>query len=404
MDQSKGTIYLRDNAWYKMENVVKMGISSTVKNRNTTYITGEIERGEYILIVEIPLEKMKILDKCLKMYFKQYHVYKGGGTEFYNRCIIDLIEPYLQQINMEYKILTKEEINVTNRSDRVSNIPNITKVKQVFNHLNVQKVIQKYKTKKTAENSPFYCKDCCCGFDRIQHYNYHLESNKHKKRISTETTLHICSICQKGFSYLSNLSRHRSKCRENQAKEVEEIEIPKMDLAAEIQDLRRSIEEIKKSRAEDIKQKKVEAIKKNKNITCPNSFGNENLDYITDKDILDCMNKNYSSIILLLIEKIHYDPEHPENNNVQIPNIKLPYVKIMNIKLEWELRKKKDIFHSMVENAYNILCNKFHELDVNKQQQFLDFQEKYKNMNKQTIKNININIECLILNNRRKCK
>ena len=182
MDQSKGTIYLRDNAWYKMENVVKMGVSSTVKNRNTTYITGEIERGEYILIVEIPLEKMKILDKCLKMYFKQYHVYKGGGTEFYNRCIIDLIEPYLQQINMEYKILTKEEINVTNRSDRVSNIPNMTKVKQVFNHLNVQKVIQKYKTKKTAENSHFYCKDCCCGFDRIQHYNYHLESNKHKKR------------------------------------------------------------------------------------------------------------------------------------------------------------------------------------------------------------------------------
>jgi hypothetical protein len=296
---------------------------------------------------------------------------------------------------MEYKILTKEEINVTNRSDRVSNIPNATKVKQVFNHLNVQKVIQKYKTKKMAENSPFYCKDCCCGFDRILHYNNHLESNKHKKRISKETTIHLCSICQKGFSYLSNLSRHRSKCRENQAKEVEEIEIPKMDLAAEIQDLRRSIEEIK--------QKKVEVIKKNKNTTCPNSFGNENLDYITDKDILDCMNKKYSSIILLLIEKIHYDPEHPENNNVQIPNIKLPYVKIMNIKLEWELRKKKDIIHSMVENAYNILCNKFHELDVNKQQ-LLDFQEKYKNMDKPTIKNININIECLILNNRRKCK
>jgi len=179
---------------------------------------------------------------------------------------------------------------------------------------------------------------------------------------------------------------------------------PIMDLAAEIQDLRRRVEEIKKSREEEIKQKKVEVIKKNKNTTYPNYFGNENLDYITDKDILDCMNKKYSSIIPLLVEKIHYDPEHPENNNVQIPNIKLPCVKIMNIKLEWELRKKKDIIHSMVENAYNILCNKFYELDVNKQQQFLDFQEKYKNMNKQTIKNININIECLILNNRRKCK
>ena len=396
MDQSKGTIYLRDNAWYKMENVVKMGISSTVKNRNTTYITGEIERGEYILIVEIPLEKMKILDKCLKMYFKQYHVYKGGGTEFYNRCIIDLIEPYLQQINMEYKILTKEEINVTNRSDRVSNIPNMTKVKQIFNHLNVQKVIQKYKTKKTAENSPFYCKDCCCGFQRKPNYDYHLNTTKHKSRISQQNKpSFLCSICNKSFLHSSSLSRHKTNCKK------EEIVVPKMDLATEVQDLRRRVEEIKKSMAEDIKKNKVEVIKKN--TTSPNYFGNENLDYITDKDILDCMNKIYASIPLL-VEKIHFDPEHLENNNVQIPNIKLPYVKIMNIKLEWELRKKKDIIHSMIENAYNILCNKFNELDVNKQQQFRDFQEKYKNRDTHTIKDINMKIECLILNNRRKCK
>ena len=394
MDQSKGTIYLRDNAWYKTENVVKMGVSSTVKNRNTTYITGEIERGEYILIVEIPLEKMKILDKCLKMYFKQYHVYKGGGTEFYNRCIIDLIEPYLQQINMEYKILTKEEINVTNRSDRVSNIPNMTKVKQVFNHLNVQKVIQKYKTKKTAENSPFYCKDCHCCSKTLQHYKYHLESNKHKKRISTENKdLHICTICQKGFSYLSNLSRHRSKCRENQAKEVEEIEIPKMDLAAEIQDLRRSIEEIKKNREEEIR----------KNTISVNCFGNENIDYITDNDILDCMNDINVSIPKLL-KKIHFDPEHPENNNVRIPNKKLPHAEIMNSKSEWELISKKDTIHSMVETAYNILCKtfqeKYHELDVNTQQNFRDFQEIYRD--KRTIRDIKSKVDFLILGNTRK--
>ena len=395
MDQSKGTIYLRDNAWYKMENVVKMGISSTVKNRNNAYITGEIERGEYILIVEIPLEKMKILDKCLKMYFKQYHVYKGGGTEFYNRCIIDLIEPYLQQINMEYKILTKEEINVKNRSDRVSNIPNMSKVKQVFNHLNVQKVIQKYKTKKTSENSPFYCKNCCCGFDRIQHYKYHLESNKHKIRISTDNKLHLCTICQKGFSYLSNLSRHRTKCRENQAKEVEEIEIPKMDLAAEIQELRRSIEEIKKSREEEIL--------KNQNKVTVNCFGNEKLDYITDNDILDCMNDIHLSIPVLL-EKIHFDPEHPENNNVRIPNKKLPHAEIINSKSKWELISKKDTIHSMVETAYNLLCKtfqeKYHELDVNMQQNFRDFQEIYRD--KRTIRDIKNKVDFLILGNTRK--
>ena len=32
MNQLKGTIYLRDNAWYKMENVIKMGIATFVKD------------------------------------------------------------------------------------------------------------------------------------------------------------------------------------------------------------------------------------------------------------------------------------------------------------------------------------------------------------------------------------
>ena len=127
MNESKGTIYLRDNAWYKMENVIKLGISSFAKDRSNTYITSEVVRGEYISVIEIPLDKMKLLDKYLKSYFKLYNIYKGGGTEFYNRCIIDLIEPYLKKINIEYKVLTKEEILLMNRCERFRNI-------SLFNH------------------------------------------------------------------------------------------------------------------------------------------------------------------------------------------------------------------------------------------------------------------------------
>ena len=149
MNQPKGTVYLRDNAWYKMENVIKMGIASFAKDRSNTYITGEVERGEYICVIEIPLDKMKMLDKYLKLYFKSYHIYKGGGTEFYNRCIIDLIEPYFQKLNIEYKFLTKEEIILLNRCERVRNIPNINKIKNIFNQLKIKNIIQKYKNKKT---------------------------------------------------------------------------------------------------------------------------------------------------------------------------------------------------------------------------------------------------------------
>ena len=149
MNYPKGTIYLRDNAWYKMENLIKMGITSFAKDRSNTYITGEVERGEYICVVEIPLYKMHIIDKMLKSYFKPYHIYKGGGTEFYDRVIIDdFIELYLKQLNIEYKVLTKEEINLINRCERLRNLPNIDKIKNIINKLNIKKFIQKLKNKR----------------------------------------------------------------------------------------------------------------------------------------------------------------------------------------------------------------------------------------------------------------
>ena len=177
MNQLKGTIYIRDNAWYKMENVIKMGIATFAKDRSNTYITGEVERGEYICVIEITLDKMKFIDKCLKHYFKSFHIYKGGGTEFYDRCIIDLIEPYFKNINIPYKILTKEEINLMNRCERVRNIPNVDKVKKVFNQLKIKNIIQNYKIKRSKKNS------ISDSNNIVNELSYIIEPNNHQQYI-----------------------------------------------------------------------------------------------------------------------------------------------------------------------------------------------------------------------------
>ena len=148
MNQPNGTIYLRDNSWYKMEKVIKMGIASFAKDRSNTYITGEVTRGEYKLVIEIPLDKMRILDTYLKSYFKQYNINKGGGTEFYDRCIIELIEPCLKNLNINYRVLSKEEIYAMERCERFRSIPNRDKLKTIFNQLNIKNIIQKLKNKR----------------------------------------------------------------------------------------------------------------------------------------------------------------------------------------------------------------------------------------------------------------
>jgi superfamily II DNA or RNA helicase len=147
----KGFIYLRDNNWWQKENVVKMGITTFAKDRNNTYITSEIERGEYICLIEISLDKMKILDKVLKTYFKVHNIYKGGGTEFYDRCIIDLLVPYLNDTNITFKVLTKDEMNSINRCDRIKNLPNIEIVKKLLNTINIKNIIKQYKSKRAKK-------------------------------------------------------------------------------------------------------------------------------------------------------------------------------------------------------------------------------------------------------------
>jgi len=132
-----GTIYLRDNDWFEREGVIKMGIASFAKDRSSTYITGEVVRGQYIVVIEIPIQKMKLVDIYLKVHFKKYNIYKGGGTEFYDRAMIPLLLPYIQSLNMEYKVLSKEEILFMNRCERIK-----PKIKHLFNKLSVQKIKQ----------------------------------------------------------------------------------------------------------------------------------------------------------------------------------------------------------------------------------------------------------------------
>lgn len=117
----KGYIYLRDNAWYRTENAIKLGIASNIKDRASTYVTGEIVRGEFIRVFAVPYDKMRIVETCLHRYLSKFHIGdKGGGTEFFTRDIIDMVEPLLRSMSsLEFHSLTKEECDLLDRTARI---------------------------------------------------------------------------------------------------------------------------------------------------------------------------------------------------------------------------------------------------------------------------------------------
>ena len=54
----------------------------------------------------------------------------------------------------------------------------------------------------------------------------------------------------------------------------------------------------------------------NNNTININNYGDENLKHLRSKDFANLLSGIYSAVPKL-IEKIHFDPEHPENQNIK---------------------------------------------------------------------------------------
>jgi hypothetical protein len=106
--------------------------------------------------------------------------------------------------------------------------------------------------------------------------------------------------------------------------------------------------------------------------------------------------------IPLLVKVLHFDKDHPENNNIKITNKKLPYATVMGENKKWKTVDKKDAIENMMNNGYNLLDEKYdenkEELSAFKQQCFEVFQEKYVNDDKKVKKQIKTEVELMVIN------
>ena len=118
----KGYIYIRTNEWYELKEVYKVGITTSIKDRNNSYITGEIIRGNFLKIFELDVNdnQLKYIDKIIKSKFKKLNIYIDGGTEFYDKIIIDKIDEFLLKNNIKFKLVNEDELNRLNRKTNKS--------------------------------------------------------------------------------------------------------------------------------------------------------------------------------------------------------------------------------------------------------------------------------------------
>ena len=116
-------------------------------------------------------------------------------------------------------------------------------------------------------------------------------------------------------------------------------------------------------------------------------FGNENLSYISDDIFKSILGRGFKSVEEL-VDHSHFHPDHPENHNIYIANIKNDYVVIYDGK-KWNINKKEDVFEDIIYAKSDFLCMKFKELmnqmtetDIKKFTNFINQRDEDKTMNK----------------------
>ena len=272
-------------------------------------------------------------------------------------------------------------------------------------------------SKLMLSNKPHVCLQCDISFRTEKSLQTHFSTKRHRNKmikISPPSDF-ICCSCGNSYSCRQSLHIHRKSCSDNHittsvTDQIEQLQNTVMEERKQHQlerdELRAQIALLldkystgnTTTNSHNNSNNKIE----NQNITINiNAFGNENLDYIDDKAITECISRVYKSIPSLL-EKIHFDPEHPENHNIKITNKKLPYASVMGNNKKWKTVDRKDAIETMVVNGYNILDEKYTEskdsFPVRKQQNFEGFQNKFESDDKELMKQLKTEVDMMILN------
>jgi hypothetical protein len=109
-----GYIYIRNHQSYDEHNVYKLGKAENIIDRDSTYAMVEFIRGHYEAVFKVYKPHLYSIEKSLQITFEDYHRKDNNRINFFDRSILELIEPYFKKNNIHYYRLTSEEISELN--------------------------------------------------------------------------------------------------------------------------------------------------------------------------------------------------------------------------------------------------------------------------------------------------
>ena len=182
------------------------------------------------------------------------------------------------------------------------------------------------------------------------------ESSPHSPPKSTQPKKYRCVGCKKRFTTNSNMRKHEKKCsKKNHLDRLEDLD---HQVALKERETR-LIKAERKSHHVVIgtQNNNTNNTQINNNVTV-NILPYEQTDvsHLTDRDYQRAFNRA-AMCVPQILEKVHFDPEQPQNHNVYISSMNNKYIKLHNGK-RWNLRDREETLEDLFADAEYMLENK----------------------------------------------
>jgi len=215
---------------------------------------------------------------------------------------------------------------------------------------------------------------------------------------NSKTHNNICKYCEKSFSHNTSLIRHIKSCKvknniiNKQQMEIKELKDNNKTLQNDnetlqndneklndyIHELEKNTKQLQKNLLEKVKfintmenttnttnntnntlnmgdNNTIGNNNNNVNNIIINAFDNTKLDCLTDDEIYECL-KTMSDSYIKVLEKIHFNNNHPENQNVYLSNLRLNTMRVFNGSL-WTTIDKEEALIKICDNCTGIFDN-----------------------------------------------
>ena len=220
-----------------------------------------------------------------------------------------------------------------------------------------------------------------CGFynENKCKYERHLQTKKHQETCKSKVSqkgqpsksnvleFH-CKYCGKMYKHKQSVNNHiKYTCKENKDEDVKEL-VRLMNLQLQQKDvmLKEQNHEIKTLTNQMEKQaKQIEKLMEK--LKVPNitnitniqnnirllSYKDTDISHLTEKDYISSL-KKVTFCVKHLIEKIHFNPNKPENMNIYISNMKDKYLMVYE-EGNWNIKNKAQELNDLYESKEMML-------------------------------------------------